>query len=144
MADLVFLGGRRPSHCQSKTYICLFLDPPAHNLQNKTSSAVQIRHTATGIVVKNQETRSREQNRKLARRILAEKLEELEKGSESRTAIKTERARSKKASRDKKARRKYRKLEEGKVGGADGEGEENVGVSEEGGREEGAGGGEKG
>ncbi|KAK6436534.1 hypothetical protein LTR95_007275 [Oleoguttula sp. CCFEE 5521] len=81
---------------------------------NKTSSAVQLKHLPTGIVVKCQETRSREQNRKFARQILGEKLDEIEKGGESRTAIKAERARSKKASADKKTRRKYKKLAEGK------------------------------
>jgi protein subunit release factor B len=82
---------------------------------NKTSSAVQLKHLPTGIVVKCQGTRSREQNRKDARRLLGERLEELEKGDESRTAIKAERARVKKASVDKKSRRKYKKLAEEKV-----------------------------
>ncbi|RMY72606.1 hypothetical protein D0862_14428 [Hortaea werneckii] len=86
---------------------------------NKTSCAVQLRHLPTGIVVKSQETRSREQNRKFARNILAEKLDRLEKGDRSRGAIKAERARSKKASAAKKSRRKYRKLEEEKVGSQD-------------------------
>lgn len=81
---------------------------------NKTSSAVQLKHLPTGIVVKNQETRSREQNRKNARRLLGERLEEMEKGPLSRTAIKAEKASKKKASAAKKSRRKYRKLEEGK------------------------------
>lgn len=79
---------------------------------NKTSSAVQLKHLPTGIVVKSQETRSRQQNRKFARLILAEKLDHLEKGDESRTSIKTERARAKKASASKKAKRKYKKLAE--------------------------------
>ncbi|KAK4550485.1 hypothetical protein LTR36_000064 [Oleoguttula mirabilis] len=79
---------------------------------NKTSSAVQLKHVPTGIVVKSQETRSRQQNRKLARLILAEKLDHMEKGNESRTSIKTERARVKKASASKKTRRKYKKLAE--------------------------------
>ncbi|KXL41788.1 hypothetical protein M433DRAFT_59531 [Acidomyces richmondensis BFW] len=82
---------------------------------NKTSSAVQLKHLPTGIVVKSQETRSRQQNRKLARQILAEKLDQLEKGDQSRTAIKAERARAKKASATKKSRRKYRKLAEQKT-----------------------------
>lgn len=82
---------------------------------NKTSSAVQLKHIPTGIVVKCQETRSRPQNRKIARRLLADRLDELVKGPESRTAIKIERARVKKASATKKTRRKYRKLEEQKV-----------------------------
>lgn len=86
---------------------------------NKTSSAVQLKHGPTGIVVKCQETRSRDQNRKLARQILGERLDELEKGDQSRTAIKTERARTKKASAAKKSRRKYKKLEDEKVAGSD-------------------------
>jgi protein subunit release factor B len=86
---------------------------------NKTSSAVQLKHGPTGIVVKCQETRSREQNRKLARQILGERLDELEKGDESRTAIKTKRAQTKKASAAKKSRRKYKKLEDEKATQAD-------------------------
>ncbi|KAK4505905.1 hypothetical protein PRZ48_003870 [Zasmidium cellare] len=82
---------------------------------NKTSSAVQLKHLPTGIVVKSQETRSREQNRRTARRILGERLEELEKGPLSRTAIKADKASKKKASAAKKARRKYRKLDEEKA-----------------------------
>lgn len=81
---------------------------------NKTSSAVQLKHLPTGLVVKSQETRSRQQNRKLARLILAEKVDGLEKGGESRMAIKTERVRVKKASSRKKSLRKYRALAEGK------------------------------
>lgn len=81
---------------------------------NKTSSAVQLKHLPTGIVVKSQETRSREQNRRTARRILGERLEDLEKGPLSRTAIKADKASKKKASAAKKARRKYRKLDEEK------------------------------
>ena len=83
---------------------------------NKTSSAVQLKHLPTGIVVKSQETRSRDQNRKLARQILGEKLDQIEKGDESRVAIKAERAKAKKASASKKAKRKYKKLDEEKVG----------------------------
>ncbi|KAF1353443.1 peptide chain release factor class I/class II, partial [Delphinella strobiligena] len=74
---------------------------------NKTSSAVQLKHLPTGIVIKCQETRSRTQNRKIARRILAERIEERELGEGSRTAIKIERVVKKKKSADKKARRKY-------------------------------------
>lgn len=91
---------------------------------NKTSSAVQLKHLPTGLVVKCQETRSRTQNRKIARRILAERIEDLEKGDQSRTALKAERASKKKASKNKKARRKYRKLAEGEIAADDEDGEE--------------------
>ena len=74
--------------------------------QNKTSSAVQLKHLPTGIVVKSQATRSRSQNRKIARRILAEKLEFMERGPESRLGALAERDRKKKASKSKKAKRK--------------------------------------
>lgn len=81
---------------------------------NKTSSAVQLKHIPTGIVVKSQATRSRDQNRKYARQILAEKLDEMEHGADSRIAIKAERARTKKASALKKTKRKYKKLDQEK------------------------------
>lgn len=69
-------------------------------------------HLPTGIVVKSQATRSRSQNYTIARRILAEKVELLQKGDESRVVKKAERVAKKKASADKKKRRKYRKLSE--------------------------------
>jgi len=88
--------------------------PPS---QNKTASAVQLLHKPTGIVMKSQATRSRTQNRKIARQLLAEKLEVMEKGEDSRKRIKEGVASKKKRSKDKKARRKYRKLAEEKAGG---------------------------
>lgn len=83
----------------------------AESPQNKTNSAVQIIHKPTGIVVKCQATRSRSQNAKTARSLLADRVEELEKGDQSRTALKAAAAKKKKASSLKKTRRKYRKLE---------------------------------
>ncbi len=83
---------------------------------NKTNSAVQLTHIPTGTVIKSQATRSRSQNYKIARQILAEKIEHLEKGDESRLAKKVEKKSTQKRSREKKARRKYRALEEGKNG----------------------------
>lgn len=86
---------------------------------NKTSSAVQLKHLPTGIVVKCQETRSRSQNRKIARKILGERIEELELGDQSRTAIKAREKSKKKVSADKKKRRKYRELAETRPQGQD-------------------------
>ncbi|KAJ6264747.1 hypothetical protein Dda_0898 [Drechslerella dactyloides] len=82
---------------------------------NKTSSAVQLRHVPTGIVVKSQDTRSREQNRKIARQLLASKLEDIEKGDQSRNNVLKQVANKKKASKRKKSLRKYRKLDDAKA-----------------------------
>lgn len=96
---------------------------------NKTSSAVQLKHIPTGIVVKYQDTRSREVNRKMARRILQDRIEEMELGEGARTRVKAREKSKKKASSAKKARRKYRKLAEGKEGEeGEEEGVEGVGV----------------
>ncbi|KAJ4378685.1 hypothetical protein N0V86_005556 [Didymella sp. IMI 355093] len=83
---------------------------------NKTSSAVQLKHIPTGIVVKYQDTRSRAINRKVARQLLQDRLEEHELGDEARTRVKAREKSKKKASSDKKKRRKYRALEAGKAG----------------------------
>lgn len=108
--------------------------------QNKTNSAVQLSHKPTGIVVKSQATRSRSQNEKIARQLLAERVEHLQKGDQSRTSIKADRARKKKASKVKKSRRKYRDLEESEQGasggragedeGGDGDGDSAAGAEE--------------
>ncbi|KAK2048801.1 RF-1 domain-containing protein [Colletotrichum somersetense] len=82
---------------------------------NKTSSAVQLKHIPTGVVVKSQATRSRTQNRKIAREILAQKLDDLQNGDQSRSAIVGEVKRKKAASASKKSKRKYRQLAEEKA-----------------------------
>lgn len=82
---------------------------------NKTTSAVQLKHLPTGLVVKSQATRSREQNRKIARNILAMKLDERFNGPESRHAKLVEKAQKKKASKSKKAKRKYSKLDSARM-----------------------------
>lgn len=94
---------------------------------NKTSSAVQLKHIPTGIVLKVQATRSRTQNRKIARQMLAEKVEEIQKGKESRVAVVGETKKKRKSSAVKKSKRKYRLLEEAKAQRDAGEaaGEEN-------------------
>ncbi|KAJ4302247.1 hypothetical protein N0V88_002384 [Collariella sp. IMI 366227] len=86
---------------------------------NKTSSAVQLKHIPTGVVVKSQATRSRTQNRKIARDLLALKLDEMANGAQSRKAIVGDVKKKRADSKAKKSRRKYRKLAE--EGGASGE-----------------------
>ncbi|KAK7432779.1 hypothetical protein QQZ08_000640 [Neonectria magnoliae] len=82
---------------------------------NKTNSAVQLKHIPTGIVVKSQATRSRDQNRKNAREILAQRVDDLRNGDQSRSAIVGHVKQKKAASASKKSKRKYRKLEEEKA-----------------------------
>ncbi|CAG8981591.1 hypothetical protein HYALB_00009470 [Hymenoscyphus albidus] len=107
----------RPKPPPEKEFTEVFLhgSGPGGQKINKTSSAVQLKHAASGIVLKVQATRSRTQNRKLARQMLADRLEDLEKGDQSRSAIKTAVKQKKKSSATKKTRRKYRKLEEEKL-----------------------------
>ena len=74
-----------------------------------------MKHLPTGIVLKVQATRSREQNRKIARQLLAERLEILEKGDQSRAAIVAETKKRRKSSAVKKSNRKYKALGAAKV-----------------------------
>ncbi|KPI37709.1 putative peptide chain release factor-like protein mitochondrial [Cyphellophora attinorum] len=94
---------------------------PGGQVINKTASAAQITHLPTGIVVKNQSTRSRAQNYKIARQILADKVDEALNGAGSRPAVKQAVKAKKKASGEKKKRRKYRALAEGKHGDGGGD-----------------------
>lgn len=89
--------------------------------QNKTNSAVQLKHIPTGIVVKCQDTRSREQNRKLAREHLAEKIDDLLNGDQSRSAVVARLKAKKKSSAAKKSRRKHRDVAEGREQDEEGE-----------------------
>ncbi|KAH7264121.1 hypothetical protein FSOLCH5_010362 [Fusarium solani] len=82
---------------------------------NKTNSAVQLKHIPTGIVVKSQATRSRDQNRKHARELLAQRVDEFHNGDQSRSAIVGKVKKKKADSASKKSRRKYKKLEEEKA-----------------------------
>ncbi|KAJ6028415.1 peptide chain release factor-like protein [Penicillium herquei] len=102
---------------------------------NKTNSAVQITHKPSGVVVKCQATRSQSQNAKIARALLADRVEELEKGDQSRTALKLEAARKKKASKLKKTRRKYRNLEKDELeqGNAEGKHDRDQRIEKDGG-----------
>ncbi|KAL9106791.1 MAG: hypothetical protein Q9227_008213 [Pyrenula ochraceoflavens] len=99
---------------------------------NKTASAVQLTHIPTGVVVKSQETRSQSQNHNIAKRILAERVDELKKGGESWVAKRREEDSRRKRSAGKKKRRKYRKLEGEKADTGDGKDEEEGEEGEEG------------
>ena len=64
--------------------------------------------------MKSQATRSRSQNRKIARELLAQRLDEHLHGEESRSSLVGSIKKKKADSAAKKSRRKYKKLEEGK------------------------------
>ena len=65
--------------------------------------------------MKCQETRSREENRRIARRLLIRKLDVIQNGDESMDGIKKWKEIRKKKNREKKSRRKYRRLDEDKA-----------------------------
>ena len=73
---------------------------------NKTSSCVYIKHLPSGIEVKCQVEREQSLNRILARRILADKIEERIKGRESALRQKIEKIRRQKRKRSKRAKNK--------------------------------------
>lgn len=81
---------------------------------NKTNSKVQLTHIPTGMVVSSQATRSREQNRKHARELLALKLQELENPETSRSKILKDYKKQQKRSKTKKSKKKYQLLEQEK------------------------------
>ncbi|KAJ1982002.1 hypothetical protein H4R34_001863 [Dimargaris verticillata] len=74
---------------------------------NKTSSRVQLRHKPTDIMIECQETRSRSQNRKIARQRLRDKLDELYNGAQSKAARQAEKLRKRKQRRRQKSKKKY-------------------------------------
>jgi len=83
---------------------------------NKTSSCVQLRHAASGATVKCQRTRSREVNRWLARRELAERLLERRAGELSARRQEAERIRRQKRRRSR--RQQARMLDDKRQQGA--------------------------
>lgn len=73
---------------------------------NKSSSCVYLKHIPTGIEVKCQKARIQAMNRFFARRILADKVEEVRLGGASSKAQKIDKARKQKQKRAKRAREK--------------------------------------
>ena len=83
---------------------------PGGQKTNKTSSVVRLEHEPSGLSVKVGETRSRETNRWLARRMLAETILEREHKRKSEARQKREKVRRQKRRRSR--RQKQKMLEE--------------------------------
>ncbi len=79
---------------------------PGGQKVNKTSTCVFIRHIPTGLSVKCQRERSQGLNRFLARRLLLDKIERLQKGLESKERERIEKIRRQKRKRSKRAKEK--------------------------------------
>ncbi|NXS94090.1 CL065 factor, partial [Jacana jacana] len=79
-------------------------DGPGGQATNKTNNCVVLKHIPSGIVVKCHQTRSVEQNRKIAREILQEKVDLFYKGEDS-DVFKNQKA-SEKKKQEKKRRAK--------------------------------------
>jgi protein subunit release factor B len=79
---------------------------PGGQKVNKTSSCVQLVHIPTGLTVKCQRERSQALNRFLARRLLLDRIEKLQKGVVEAEKDRVEKIRRQKRKRSKKAREK--------------------------------------
>lgn len=83
---------------------------------NKTASAVHLHHRPSGIIIKCQQSREQATNRLLARRLLVEKIEEIELGKKSRAKAEASRIRKQKKRRSRRSQEKI--LEDKRAQGA--------------------------
>ena len=74
---------------------------------NKVRNCVALKHTPTGIIIQCQHTRSLENNRRIGRKRLLEKLDEIMNGTKSQKNIKIAKVQRKKAAKSAKSRKKY-------------------------------------
>ena len=79
---------------------------PGGQKVNKTSSCVQLVHVPTGLTVKCQRERSQAVNRFLARRLLLDRIEKLQKGVVEAQRDRAEKIRRQKRKRSKRAKEK--------------------------------------
>ena len=76
---------------------------------NKTSSCVQLKHIPTGIMIETQRFRSLADNRREARKLLAQKLDTLVNGDQSKMARKIAKLQKQKQKQKQRAKKKYSK-----------------------------------
>lgn len=82
---------------------------PGGQKVNKTSTCVFIRHIPTGLTVKCQRERLRSVNRFIARRLLLDKIERMQKGIVEKERSRIEKIRRQKRKRSKRAKEKMLK-----------------------------------
>ncbi len=74
---------------------------------NKNSTCVQLKHLPSGLEVKSQGSRSQEENRYYARKILCEKMEVVLLGKKSPKLLKAAKIKKQKKRREKKSQAKH-------------------------------------
>ncbi|TMW58322.1 hypothetical protein Poli38472_011910 [Pythium oligandrum] len=79
---------------------------------NKVRNCVLLKHIPTGLHVRCQETRSLDGNRRIARRLLLQKIDDQVNGELSKRNTKISKLRKKKANRRSKSKQKYKALDE--------------------------------
>jgi len=92
---------------------------------NKTSNRVVLVHNPTQLRVEVQDTRELQQNRKIARRRLREKLDEFLNGKQSKAATAAEKAASKKAKAKTRSKARQRRKQESKKSNDDNHNDDN-------------------
>lgn len=73
---------------------------------NKVATCVQLKHVPTGIEVKCQQSRTQAMNRYYARKILADKIDTIQRGAQSAEQQRIEKLRRQKRKRSKRAKEK--------------------------------------
>ncbi|CDS13738.1 hypothetical protein LRAMOSA05912 [Lichtheimia ramosa] len=80
---------------------------PGGQAINKRVSCVELKHIPTGIIVQCQQTRSLEQNRGIARKLLKDKLDTFINGDLSKSAKRAAKIQKSKARKARRAKKKY-------------------------------------
>ncbi|KAJ0391868.1 hypothetical protein ATCC90586_011957 [Pythium insidiosum] len=108
-------GGKRPVELRAEDLEESFVKGWGKGGQkiNKVRNCVLLKHVPTGLHVRCQETRSLDGNRRIARKLLLQKLDDHVNGALSKRNQKIEKLRKKKANRRSKSKQKYSALAAG-------------------------------